>query len=102
MRTIVLDTNCLLIALPSKSPYHKVWADILDGKAAWAPRYARLQKYNPFECHSILHFYPNLQQPIGNGVTVTILSQDTLVVQDAQSALNGTGALYSVFFTEGN
>lgn len=25
MRRIVLDTNCLLQALPSRSPYHKIW-----------------------------------------------------------------------------
>jgi len=31
MRRIVLDTNCLLQALPSKSPYHKVWTDVLSG-----------------------------------------------------------------------
>jgi len=31
MRTIVLDTNCLLVILPSISPYHKVWTDILAG-----------------------------------------------------------------------
>ena len=32
MRRIVLDTNCLLQSLPSSSPYHKIWADILDGQ----------------------------------------------------------------------
>ncbi len=32
MRTIVLDTNCLLMILPSSSPYHKVWTDILEGR----------------------------------------------------------------------
>lgn len=32
MRTIVLDTNCLLATLPSVSPYHKVWTDILEGR----------------------------------------------------------------------
>jgi putative PIN family toxin of toxin-antitoxin system len=32
MRRIVLDTNCLLQSLPSKSPYHKIWADVLSGK----------------------------------------------------------------------
>jgi len=32
MRRIVLDTNCLLQSLPSESPYHKIWTDILDGK----------------------------------------------------------------------
>lgn len=31
MRKIVLDTNCLLATLPSKSPYHKVW-EIDDNK----------------------------------------------------------------------
>ena len=31
MRRIVLDTNCLLQALPSHSPYHKIWTDILSG-----------------------------------------------------------------------
>ena len=31
MRRIVLDTNCLLQALPSCSPYHKVWTEILAG-----------------------------------------------------------------------
>ena len=32
MRYIVLDTNCLLQALPSRSPYHKIWTEILDGR----------------------------------------------------------------------
>ena len=32
MRRIVLDTNCLLQSLPSNSPYHKIWTDILNGK----------------------------------------------------------------------
>ena len=31
MRYIVLDTNCLIQALPSKSHYHKIWTDFLDG-----------------------------------------------------------------------
>lgn len=31
MRRIVLDTNCLLQALPSRSPYHKIWIEILAG-----------------------------------------------------------------------
>ena len=32
MRRIVLDTNCLLQALPSRSPYHKIWTEILAGR----------------------------------------------------------------------
>ena len=31
MRRIVLDTNCLLQSLPSNSPFHKVWTNILSG-----------------------------------------------------------------------
>ncbi len=30
MRRIVIDTNCLIAILPSKSPYHKVWTDFLE------------------------------------------------------------------------
>ena len=32
MRRICLDTNCLLMTLPSRSVYHKVWTDFLEGK----------------------------------------------------------------------
>jgi len=30
MRRIIIDTNCLIAILPSKSPYHKVWTDFLE------------------------------------------------------------------------
>ena len=32
MRRIVLDTNCLLQALPTRSPYHKIWTEVLSGR----------------------------------------------------------------------
>ena len=32
MRRIVLDTNCLLQALPSHSPYHMIWTEVLAGR----------------------------------------------------------------------
>lgn len=32
MRRIVLDTNCLLQALPSHSPYHKIWSEVMAGR----------------------------------------------------------------------
>ena len=32
MRRIVLDTNCLIAALPSRSVYYKVWKDFVCGK----------------------------------------------------------------------
>ena len=30
MTRIVLDTNCLLAILPSRSPYHSVWINLLN------------------------------------------------------------------------
>ncbi|MBQ6209751.1 MAG: putative toxin-antitoxin system toxin component, PIN family [Prevotella sp.] len=32
MRHVVLDTNALIQALPTKSHYHKIWTDFLDGR----------------------------------------------------------------------
>lgn len=32
MTRIVLDTNCLLAVLPTKSRYHKLWVDFLEGQ----------------------------------------------------------------------
>ena len=32
MRRIVLDTNCLLQSLPSRSPYHKIWTEMMAGR----------------------------------------------------------------------
>lgn len=45
MRYIVLDTNCLLQALPSKSPYHQIWTDILDGKISLCVNTDILEEY---------------------------------------------------------
>ena len=46
MRYIVLDTNCLLQALPSKSPYHNVWTDVLDGKISLCVNTDILEEYD--------------------------------------------------------
>jgi putative PIN family toxin of toxin-antitoxin system len=32
MRHVVLDTNCLIQALPTRSQYHQIWTDFLAGK----------------------------------------------------------------------
>lgn len=32
MRYVVLDTNCLIQVLPTKSQYHNLWTDFLGGK----------------------------------------------------------------------
>ena len=45
MRYIVLDTNCLLQALPTHSPYHKVWSDVLCGKISLCVSTDILEEY---------------------------------------------------------
>jgi len=50
MRYIVLDTNCLLQSLPSKSPYHKIWTDILDGSISLCVNTDILEEYEEKLC----------------------------------------------------
>jgi len=50
MRYIVLDTNCLLQSLPSKSPYHKIWTDILDGEISLCVNTDILEEYEEKLC----------------------------------------------------
>lgn len=45
MRYIVLDTNCLLQALPSNSPYHKIWTEVLDGNICLCVNTDILEEY---------------------------------------------------------
>ena len=45
MRHIVLDTNCLLQALPSKSPYHKIWTEVLRGEICLCVNTDILEEY---------------------------------------------------------
>ena len=45
MRYIVLDTNCLLQALPSKSPYHKIWTEVLEGRISLCVNTDILEEY---------------------------------------------------------
>ena len=45
MRRIVLDTNCLLQALPTRSIFHRVWEDILRGKVALCVNTEILNEY---------------------------------------------------------
>ena len=35
MRRIVLDTNCLLMCVSAKSPFHRIWEDFIEGRVAW-------------------------------------------------------------------
>ena len=45
MRRIVLDTNCLLMCVAPRSPYHKVWQDFLEGKVEWCVTTEILSEY---------------------------------------------------------
>lgn len=45
MRRIVLDTNCLLQSLPSRSPYHHIWEKVLSGEISLCVNTEILNEY---------------------------------------------------------
>ena len=45
MRRVVLDTNCLLQALPSCSTYHKIWTEVLAGRISLCVNTEILNEY---------------------------------------------------------
>lgn len=45
MRIIVPDTNCLLVSLPTISPYHKLWTNIMEGRICMCVSNANLEEY---------------------------------------------------------
>ena len=45
MRYIVLDTNCLLQALPSNSPFHKIWTEVLEDRICLCVNTDILEEY---------------------------------------------------------
>lgn len=45
MLRIVLDTNCLLQSLPSQSPYHRIWTNVLCGKISLCVNTEILDEY---------------------------------------------------------
>lgn len=45
MQTIVLDTNCLLQILPSRSKYHAIWTAILNGEVRLCVNTEILEEY---------------------------------------------------------
>ena len=78
MRYIVLDTNCLLQSLPSKSPYHKVWSEILEGRVCLCVNTDILNEYEEILAEKttadIAH---NVVEAIAN--LPTTIFQDTYV-----------------------
>ena len=75
MRYIVLDTNCLLQALPSKSPYHKIWTDVLAGEISLCVNTDILEEYEEILAQKtspdIAH---NVVEAIANLTTTTMLN----------------------------
>ena len=51
---IVLDTNCLLVALPVNSPYYRLWDAFRQGKFTLCYSTEMLQEYEEL----LLRFYP--------------------------------------------
>ena len=78
MRYIVLDTNCLLQVLPSKSIYHKLWTDVLDGKISLCVNTDILEEYEEVLARKTTpEIATNIVEAIANLTTTTM--QNTYV-----------------------
>ncbi|MBO7457827.1 MAG: putative toxin-antitoxin system toxin component, PIN family [Paludibacteraceae bacterium] len=78
MRYIVLDTNCLLQVLPSRSPYHKVWTDILEGQISLCVNTDILEEYEEIMAQKATpEIAQNVVEAIANLTTTTM--QNTYV-----------------------
>ena len=72
MRYIVLDTNCLLQALPSNSPFHKIWTEVLEGRICLCVNTDILEEYEeilaikttPEIAHNIVEAIANLSTTV--------------------------------------
>lgn len=45
MQKIVLDTNCLIQSLPKRSPFHKIWTDVLEKRISLCVNTEILEEY---------------------------------------------------------
>ena len=75
MRRIVLDTNCLLQSLPSKSPYHKIWTDVLCGNISLCVNTEILDEYEEILSQKI-------NPEVANNVVEAIARLHTTVYQE--------------------
>jgi putative PIN family toxin of toxin-antitoxin system len=78
MRYIVLDTNCLLQALPSNSPFHKIWTEVLDGNICLCVNTDILEEYEEVLA---LKTTPEIARNIVDAITnlTTTVFQNTYV-----------------------
>ena len=78
MRYIVLDTNCLLQALPSNSPFHKIWTEVLDGRICLCVNTDILEEYEEILARKTTpEIARNIVEAIAN--LSTTVFQDTYV-----------------------
>lgn len=75
MMNIVLDTNCLLMSLSRRSPYHKVWQSLLRGEYVLCYSNEILEEYEEILTQKMGH-------NIANNIISAILNlPNTLQVQ---------------------
>ncbi len=60
MRRIVLDTNCLVMALPTRSPYHKIWLDFVEGKLEFCVSTEILYEYEEILSKNISPYFAEI------------------------------------------
>ena len=76
MRRIVLDTNCLLQSLPTSSPYHKVWSNVMDGNIQLCVNTEILNEYEEI-------LSKKTTSEIAHGVVEAIARLSTTYFQDS-------------------
>ena len=75
MRRIVLDTNCLLQSLPSNSPYHKIWTEVLSGAISLCVNTEILNEYEEI-------LSQKTTREIAHSVVETIARLSTTIYQE--------------------
>lgn len=60
MRRIVLDTNCLVMALPTQSPYHKIWSDFVKGNLEFCVSTEILFEYEEILAKKISQYFAEI------------------------------------------
>jgi putative PIN family toxin of toxin-antitoxin system len=75
MRRVVLDTNCLLQALPTRSPYHKIWIEVLAGHISLCVNSDILNEYEEILAEKTTH-------EIAHNVVEAIARMHTTVFQE--------------------
>ena len=99
MRHIVLDTNCLIQVLPSKSLYHKIWTDFLEGKYRLCVSNEILSEYeeilaihtSPQVAHNVVEVIANHQMS-GEAVLAMLARITAGYIHQMQRAYDHAGA----------